>query len=146
MTLTLYTNTSENNKLTKTLTTLNTLTGNLKIGTSIIKPVIQVSDITIANIKACNYCYISDFGRYYFVTDIKSVNNNLWEITARVDVLSTYATQIRAQTAVIKRQENSWNLYLDDPLFKAYQNPNIVVKNFPNGFSTQNFVLAVAGS
>ncbi len=80
------------------------------------------------------------------MTDIKSVNNNLWEITARVDVLSTYAIQIRAQTAVIKRQENSWNLYLDDPQFKVYQNPNIVVKNFPNGFSTQNFVLAVAGS
>ena len=48
--------------------------------------------------------------------------------------------------AIVKRQENRWNLYLDDGSFKVYQNPMVLTKAFPQGFTTQEFVLAVAGS
>ena len=60
-------------------------------------------------------------------------------------MLSTYADGVKEQEAVIHRQENNWNLYLDDGLFKTYQNPRIGVTAFPSGFTVQNFVLAVAG-
>lgn len=144
MTITLYNNQSEMNAVTKTKTTLQTLTGHLRDGTSIIDPVLHVSDIT-GVIAQVNYLYIAEFNRYYFIKNISSIRLNIWEIECHVDVLASYATEIKAQTAVIKRQENEYNLYLDDGIFKTYQNPYVITKKFPTGFSTQQFVLAVAG-
>lgn len=145
MTLTLMTNTSGRECLMKTTTTLETLTGNLRNQTSIVDPVIEVTGILATTVAACNYAYIPEFGRYYFVKNITSVRTNVWVIECHVDVLKTYATQIKAQTAVIKRQEKKYNLYLNDEMFKTYQNPEIITKLFPSGFSTHNFVLAIAG-
>ena len=145
MTFTLMVNNSEREALTKSLTTLETLTGSLRNQSSIIDPVIEVTGIVSATVTSCNYAYIPEFGRYYFVKNIISIRANVWVIQCHVDVLGTYATQIKAQTAVVRRQENLWNLYLDDGIFKTYQNPKIITKAFPAGFTTQNFVLAVAG-
>lgn len=39
--------------------------------------------------------------RYYFVTDIRSVRNNLFEVSGRVDVLATYKSNILATTAYV---------------------------------------------
>lgn len=138
-------NSSENNKVDKTLTTLSTMTGTLKNETSIIDPVI-IFEGSLSNLKNCNYCTISEFGRSYFVNDIRSVRNGLIELTCHVDVLSTYATAIRGNRAIIKRQENNWNLYLNDGSFNSYQNPYVLTKLFPSGFNTSQFILAIAGS
>lgn len=138
-------NTSELNKLDKTLTTITTLTGTLKTETSIIDPVIIVEG-ALSNLKTCNYCAISEFGRSYFVNNIKSIRNNLIELTCHVDVVSTYKSQIRSQFAIVRKQENNWNLYLNDGSFKCYQNPIVLTKKFSNGFTTPSFVMAVAGS
>ena len=61
-------------------------------------------------------------------------------------MLSTYADSIIELSGIIKRQENNWNLYLNDGSFKIYQNPIVQVKSFPNGFTEQEFVLSIAGS
>lgn len=143
--ITLQINASEKNKLTKDITDLATLSGTLKNGTSIIDPVITFEgDLT--SFVNCNYMSIPTFGRSYFVNDIRSIRNNIYEISAHVDVLSSFATQIRGNTAIVRRQENQWNLYLNDGVFKTYQNPEIITKAFPSGFTKQEFVLAVAGS
>ena len=39
--------------------------------------------------------------RYYFVTDIKNVRNDLWEITGEVDVLATYKNRIQSTNAYV---------------------------------------------
>ena len=119
-------NNSEKNRLTKDTETIMTVSGVLREKTSIIDPVI--------------------FGRKYFVNDIRSIRNNLFEFSCHVDVLSTYADAIRENTGIVKRQEKVWNLYLNDGTFKVYQNPNVLTRAFPSGFTTQEFVLAVAGS
>lgn len=136
---------SEKNKLDKDVTTLATVTGVLKSETSIINPVITIEG-DVSQFATCNYMEIPVFGRKYFVTNIRSIRNGLFEISARVDVLSTYATHIRQNTAIVHRQENRWNLYLNDGTFRIYQNPMVLTREFPNGFNTQEFVLAVAGS
>lgn len=138
-------NASEKNKLDKTLTTITTMTGTLKNETSIIDPVI-IFEGALSNLKNCNYCTISEFGRLYFVNDIRSVRNELIELTCHVDVLSTYKSQIREQFAIVKRQQENWNLYLNDGSFKVYQNPMVLTKQFPAGFTAPSFVMAVAGS
>ena len=148
MNIVLMLNNSEPERVTKDLQTLATLTGSLKDGTSVINPTIllQGTPATIQQIVTSNYLQIPDFGRYYFIRDISSVRTNLWEISCHVDVLQSYATQIKEQTGIVQRQENKWNLYLNDGSFKVYQNPNVLTKPFPNGFKTNEFVIAIAGS
>lgn len=141
----LQTNTSEKNKVTKTLTDIATVSGTLKSETSIIDPVILIEG-DLSNYIHCNYMMISEFGRMYFINNIRSIRNNLFEISGHVDVLSSFQTELKTNKAIIRKQENDWNLYLNDGSFRVYQNPNVLTKNFPSGFSTYSFVLAVAGS
>ena len=86
MTFTLMLNTTENNKLTKITTTLQTLAGTIKNSTSIIDPTIIVSELLTATLASCNYAYIPEFNRYYFVKNITSIRNDVWEISCHVDV------------------------------------------------------------
>ena len=138
-------NNSEMNRVTKSVDDLFTVSGVLKDGTSIIDPVIKIES-DLSAVTGCNYLSIPDFGRSYFINNISSIRNGLVEFSCHVDVLSSFASEIRNNTAIIKRQENEWNLYLNDGSFKVYQNPTILTKAFPSGFTTQSFVLAVAGS
>lgn len=137
--------TSEKNRIGKSISNLYTASGALREGTSIINPVIRISGANIPTLKNANYMHIPDFNRYYFITDIKSIRNGLIEISGHVDVLQTYVGQIRNNTAIIKRNSNSWNLYIEDGLFKTYANPHIFTKLFPSGFKDPSFVLSVAG-
>lgn len=139
----LKTNFSDDNVLDKIISPVATVTGTLKRSTSILQPVIEISGSVPVN---ANYMYIPEFVRYYYIDDIVSTGNNRYEISAHVDVLKTYASEIRACTAIVARQESQWNLYVDDGSFKVYQNPMLTIKKFPSGFNTQEFVLAVAGS
>lgn len=141
----LQTNNSEKNKLDKDLITISAISGTLKNETSIVDPIILI-EVDLTNLINCNYITIPSFGRSYFVTNIRSIRRNLVEVSAHVDVLSSFATQIRNNAAIVRRQENNWNLYLNDGVFKVYQNPMVLTREFPTGFSTFEFVLAVAGA
>ena len=144
MTITLQTNYSEPIRLNKDVSPIITLSGTLKDMTSIIDPVIRIQ-CDLSSLVGCNYMTIPDFGRSYFITNIQSVTNDIVEVSGHVDVLSTYAEGIRSNTGIIRKQENDWNLYLNDGSLKVYQNPYVITKTFPSGFTTQEFVLAVAG-
>ena len=145
MTLELYSNSSEYAALDKDLELQLTLSGILREDSSIIDPSILVEDLD-DYITDINYAYIPEFGRYYFITNIESVRNHLWRLSLHVDVLHTYADGIRANSGIIERNENLYDLQLNDGLFKTRQNPRIAQYPFPSGFNTWNFVLAVAGN
>lgn len=144
----LYDNKSPVEKIGKNLTDNHTISDVLlKRDTSILRPVLLVN--SDQDIYTYNYTYISEFSRYYFIDDIRSVHDNLWEISAHVDVLETYRTQILSNTAVIKRQEKQFNLYLDDPEFKTYNKERVQTKRFKGASGwTKNlhYVLVTNGS
>ena len=138
-------NSSPVEKIGKTLSSGGSYQCALKDNTSIIKPVIIIK--TSDPVYTYNYMYISDFDRYYFIDDIISLNNNMWEVHAHVDVLETYKTQILSNSAVIKRQQNKFNTYLNDPEWKVYANENVVAYKFTSPFNkTLTFLLETAGS
>lgn len=141
----LQTNMSEKIELSKVVNTIATVSGVLKSETSIIDPVIVI-ECDLSDFTECNYMTIPEFGRSYFVTNIRSISNSLVEFTGHVDVLSSWASEIRGNVGIIQKQQNDWNLYLNDGTFHVYQNPMVLAKSFPNGFNTMEFVLAVAGS
>lgn len=55
-----------------------------------------------AQIPAYNYAYVSDFSRYYYITDWVFVGG-LWRGAFTVDVLATYKTQILSTNQFIAR-------------------------------------------
>lgn len=143
MYINLYNNTSPPNYVNKSITEVVSLEGTLREPTSIIDPVVIIER---DNPMGFNYIHIPIFNRYYFVTGISSESNNLVAVSMHVDVLMTYKAQIRNMYAIIKRQENQYNLYLDDGIFKAYQNTKHKLVKFPNGFSDFSYILALAGN
>jgi len=144
MNISLYTNLSDKNVMDKVLYHNADITGTLREDCSIINPVIKLENMTATQLKECNYCYIPDFGRYYYINNIVC-KNKLYELTMHVDVLTSFKDGIRANDAVISRQENNYNLYLQDGVFKTYANPHYEIKQFPAGFSGYHFIFSVAG-
>ena len=144
MQIKLYKNLSEENAIGKTLTEESVRTGTLKDGCSVLSPSVV---LTGENLSGFNYAYIPQFSRYYFIKEITSVKSGLWEISMRVDVLETYKDSIKANTAILKRQEKIWDMYLNDEMFKAERTNKTATIMFPqNHFNTVNFILTVAGS
>ena len=133
-------------KVKKTVTSGATFSCVLKEGTSIFNPVVILQ--TDASVYNFNYMHIPAFGRFYFITDIRSIGNNRWEVSGHVDVLNTYASGILNNDAVIKRQQNLYNLYLNDPDFQTYNNDVIQTKKFTDSEFSKNltYVLAINGS
>lgn len=145
MQVNLYSTSSENNRVDKQLTNIATLSGTLREQCSIITPTITIQG-DISQLSKANYCYIPEFSRYYYINNIIILNNSLCRIECSVDVLMTYKSQIRSLSGVIERQENEYNLYLEDGAFKTQARDNILTKGFPTGFSNDgSFILAVAG-
>lgn len=147
MTVTLYTCTSENERLDKS----SYLSGGTSFGfefkdqSSVMSPSIIIG--TSTNISAFNYAYIDTFGRYYYITEVIVLRADLYLLKLHADVLMTYRSQIRSCSAVCRRQENINNMYLDDPEFKVYNNKQIDCYKLSSPFTKNlEFLLVVAGN
>ena len=116
-TVTLYNCTAENNILDKSsyLTSILSETITIKDQCDLIDPIIYLN--TSTSIINCNY--MQAFGRYYFIREKTLIKGNLYAIHAHEDVLYTFKDQIKTQEGVIARQENKYNLYLDDEKYKV---------------------------
>lgn len=138
-------NSSPENYVTKTVSTSKSLDCNLKRDCSILYPKLTVYDL---GVTTCNYAFIPDFGnRYYFVTDMKTLNEKTLEVELAIDVLMSYKTEILASEAIIARNQNMYNRYITDNKFTTLSYERIQTKKFPNSFPENgNFVLIVAGS
>ena len=145
MTIKLYHNDSDKRTVNKTLTNEGALANAVIIDdTTILEPRLKVRDNGIIMVQY-NYCYIADFKRYYYITNI-TVSNGYILIDCKVDVLMSYANEIKACTGVIARQENVWSGYLDDSENFTNQYNNVSLKAFNSPFSkTLSYILLVNG-
>lgn len=135
---------SPNHFINKQLIDVATYTGTLREETSVLDPAFDIE--TSTDLSQMNYIWIHELHRYYYVTNIVSVAENLWRIYCHVDVLMTYKPTILMHEAVIGRQQNLYNLYLNDgDTFKVTQRSKIQQKKFPNGFTSSSYVMIVAG-
>lgn len=95
-----------------------------------------------------NYMYIAEFDRYYFITDISTIRNNIWRIEGEVDVLMSFRDDILSSTCIIDKVENEGhaNLYLDDGSFVMDSRKYNEIKEFPNGLNNNGtYILICAG-
>lgn len=86
----------------------------LKSETSVLNPTITLN-ANLTSIATYNYAYIPHFNRYYFIDDVKSIRNNLIEISMTSDALASYRNDIGNYTTYISRASENYN-------YKSYDN------------------------
>lgn len=113
-TVTFYTSTANPKKLDKSadLVAIGTAkTLHAKHEVDILNPVFAVDYNT--TLLPANYCYIAEFNRYYFIT-ISTDTAQRINVRGTIDVLNTYANQIKLCPATIIRAELGAPTYVHD--------------------------------
>lgn len=149
MQIDLFTCTAERNRVDKSqyLTNRFTLEGAFRDSTSAMEIVVDVEKSNPLKYNY-NYMYISEFNRYYFITDISTIVNDIWRISATVDVLMSFKNDILSADAIIDKveAENNANLYLDDGSFVMDSRKYNEVIQFPSGLNENgSYILICAG-
>ena len=130
----LYKNSAEPNKVDKTadLSTVGTISGVLRQECSLINPEIIIQYDKPPDF---NYCYIANFGRYYYVGNPISVRQNLWRLILHCDVLMSHKPQILNLTARIARQQYTYSYRQIDSEIPFTNDPEITVQDIPNNLN-----------
>lgn len=87
--------------------------------TSLMNPVFKLS--IAANPIGYNYCYVSDFNRYYFITDISS-HQNFWYVSCKCDVLASFKTEIGTQSHYVLRSASDYDGDIEDTVYPCNTN------------------------
>ena len=129
------------NEVNKTLSSPIVKTCSLKNGSSIEDPVLYMEhDATLFN---CNYVYIPDFGRYYFVSGREIVEHTDY-ITLHVDVLMSFKNDILASVGTATRS-NFYNKNIPDKMVASLPGENIQYRTLSSPISGENYVLILGG-
>lgn len=134
----LYFNKSPRNKIIKTLTNQNQITIRYKEDTSIFKPDLMISN----SIVISNYNYIhvgGNIDRFYYIESYE-MSQQYYILHCKEDVLMSFKPDIFNTECIIAKNENNFNLFLDDNKMKLYNKERILTKPFldnggnPSGF------------
>lgn len=103
----------------------------LKDETSILRPsfLLKHDPNEPAEVYDYNYVYCQEFQRYYHITNIESVRNDLWRIDCDVDVLASWKTQIQAASAFVAYSTTLGNAQLIDRRLSV-TTPKVLASNY----------------
>ena len=137
-----YTLTKRKNSTLQPTGSGTTIDVNLKSGTSFISPTFLLN---ISGAPAYNY--VEYEGRYYFVTDIVSVRNDLWEIHCEVDALATYKTEIVASKQYVCYSSSHGDNWLADTRIPVLKSTTSGKNTTPTGILSRIgcYILSVIG-
>ena len=139
---TLYTNSSENNVLDKSLSYVTSDTLVFKGDVDMRDPVIIFE--TSSDLTGVNYMQIND--KYYYVV-VECTTGGRYKIKGHIDVLMTYKDAIRSNTGLIRRNVGSYNRFLADDRVKLNAYEQVKTLEFSSGFSkTMQYYLVAIGS
>jgi hypothetical protein len=144
MVIELYVCVDERNKLFKTLTDNVIFSGSLRGESSVVNPSFIVET---DNPSQYNYCFIPDFNRYYFISNITNIRTNLWRIDCNVDVLMSFQTQI-ANLDIIAEQSTAPDeeSYMQGEMWQSTVKTKTDIINFPNGLlENGEYILITSG-
>lgn len=119
--LKIYVNQSNQNIINKRIDLISELNCTFKEDIDILNPV-----LLIKNYKGGNYCYISDFERYYYIDDVGLLKGGVYQLHCSVDVLKSYANDL----------ENA-EYYSDDGILHSIDNEI----NFMEVYNPEKFIL-----
>lgn len=120
----------------------------LKTSSSVINPTIELQLGLSSNPSAFNYCYISAYGRYYWIREW-TFSSRLWIASCDVDVLATWKTYIGNTDMYVYRSSTQYDGSILDVKYPTTSNVTLskqaiaaVNKKFSDGW----FVVGIYGS
>ena len=136
--------TSDAKRVNKSFTLLFALNAQIKENTSIIDPTFIIEAPATVDF---NYLKVPDWGRSYYIRNITALPGSRLALTCHVDVLDSFANEIKACTAIIDKQAGTamTTPYLDDGSYVVQCDRVIQSYNFPLSFSQQATILITAG-
>lgn len=141
----IYKTNNEKNKLNKALELVKELEVKLLNNTEILKPFIEVANISLDELTTANYMYIPDLNRYYFIDNMELMEGGRVYISGSVDVLMSYLESILNIRGTVKRAESLKNGYIIDENYKSVSYSQITTKRFPNSMNEDSFILMTVG-
>lgn len=129
-TINAYSTNSDNNHVEKVFTLRASLTGTLREPCSILKPEIVIERQT-APTNWTHIFILSFNSRWYYINNIVSVGQNLWQLSCSVDVLETYhgsrddETMLYGCTGIVSRNEGSSDPTLTDTALPIQNNTTL---------------------
>lgn len=143
--LSVLTTRTDKRYLVKTSNEITTREVRLKSGSSIVNPILIMKKLSDLHIREFNYAFIKEYQRYYFVNDITEMNGDLISVSLHVDVLSSFANDIKGLRCLIIRQENLNNPYFVDEevmtrvkRIREKKNIGVIGENVTNYYLTVN--------
>ena len=141
-----HVNSSERQAINKSLDSGTTLTGSLRNESSVINPSFLIE---YENPSGFNYCYIADFGRYYFITDMTSIRTGIWKIDCSVDVLMSFKTEILNLDVIVSdlsSGESPTETYMHGEQWETTVKNKTDIINFPYGLLDDGeYILITSG-
>lgn len=92
----------------------------LKKDTSIMFPVFRLEENNFS--EDYNYIYVPNWHRYYYIDNATITMGGIWELACTEDVLSTWKTEIGADSYYILRSSAVYNTDIADDYYPTFQN------------------------
>lgn len=137
---------SKKHKSTKQPASGSDITVSLKDGVSLTNPIFLLN---WSGFPSFNYCQFED--RYYFVTDIRQIRNDLFEVECEEDYLASWKSDIGALTAMILYASGSIANIIDSripvsaPVYVSNSNASISGITITDG-NQGTIVLSITGT
>lgn len=141
-----YNNTSNPHVMSKAIAQIGSFNCNVKEPNDIERPEIYLAHDD--SIDHANYCYIPDFGRYYYCKALPQLGQTM-RFTCESDPLMSFRSGILASPAVISRNPWHFDLYVPDPKLPIEARSAGAILKFPGThFSGPNnsYILTTIGS
>lgn len=138
-----YNNKSDERYVNKTLELKhNNVDIKIKNDAELVRPILILQSGLLT--PSVNYVWIENFGRYYFIRDIK-LTQGMVEVSCECDVLSSFKSALLKQNVIVARQENKFNMYLEDSKYNILSSNAVRTVQFPSGFTGMALVMGVVG-
>lgn len=132
MTITFYNCDEKIIKMDKVLTGGTPLTGSATTPVDTVNASFLVdADETL--VDGSNYIMVDTTPtRYYWIISKTAVTAKLWQLTCKCDLRKSASAAIKASTGVVARNENSYNMYLNDNRIPVSEKKAIALQEFPS--------------
>lgn len=94
MEIVLYNTKNDDNVINKELTEIYRFNIKMKNDVYLINPTIILNDKGSMDFRLCNYCWIEEFDRFYFIRNVRNITTTIWELVLECDVLETFKNDI----------------------------------------------------
>lgn len=148
MTIKTYRFLGDSRKIDKILTLVDTYSNTDIVGDmSIQNPTISLQLDSFTDVINFNYICIPELRRYYYVENSTIREDGFVQIQCKVDVLTSFKTDILDSTQYVERQENKCSYQVPDNGYTIKSNRNLTIKNFGNPIIVPNddFILTTFG-